>query len=509
MHSSNSRQLLLEDLFKLSANHADYGGTVELENEKYRLRYFPNPEPWLVEEHRETWNRGVRELEQIAPRVIDYLRRKGVDAIEAETKGASVMAWVLRPWLIGNRSSASAVSSAFSAIRESIIMLDANPIELTNELYVRLYNLVHRFHRQGHVRFYVTQGLDDGLTEKHVDSYRNLYRSEFKFLNEHLSVVTGYPSGLRNHPALADYVTRTMARARSDLLPTGFDTFADEAIARFEKCKGLYLRLAESIALPLPIDRKYGDDYKLWREFNYDDDFSKLLSGLKWERATILEMLPVSSEKMQTQDDPVLQFLNQLYELRHKAGLLRRDFIDLNEVQLEREKLSQIASEILEPAYKRWAAVAIGRFGADPDSWAIVADELHKELQDNLSKLPSSVTLAPQSTLNTSSNNPIVKQVERDPKESTTSDLPKVERLAYLAAKYAEAKLGRELKDREAWDYLHENGIEGADELNDYGLPMLNTFSDYLTRARRKLGESRYEKRGGRVGGSIVKQSDL
>lgn len=86
--------------------------------------------------------------------------------------------------------------------------------------------------------------------------------------------------------------------------------------------------------------------------------------------------------------------------------------------------------------------------------------------------------------------------------------LPNSQRLAYLAAKYAEAKNERELTDPEAWDWLNDNGIEGAGEIDSYKLPLKDTFADYMNKARRQLGEKRKTQRRGRTGRSIVKQSE-
>jgi hypothetical protein len=97
--------------------------------------------------------------------------------------------------------------------------------------------------------------------------------------------------------------------------------------------------------------------------------------------------------------------------------------------------------------------------------------------------------------------NPII------PREDVSS-LPKAIRLAYLAAAWAEAKEGRQLTDREAWTYLRENGIENAEGLDSYQLPMQDTFADYLNRARRSLGEKRKTPRGGRTGRSAIRHLD-
>jgi len=87
-------------------------------------------------------------------------------------------------------------------------------------------------------------------------------------------------------------------------------------------------------------------------------------------------------------------------------------------------------------------------------------------------------------------------------------------RKAYLAWRYAESKAGRQLTDREAFDWLKENGIpdDAGDlgELADYKLPAFETFTSYCTKARGILGEQKYSPTAGRpTGKSVVKQSDI
>lgn len=93
------------------------------------------------------------------------------------------------------------------------------------------------------------------------------------------------------------------------------------------------------------------------------------------------------------------------------------------------------------------------------------------------------------------------------PKKDVSS-LSSAQRFAYLAAAYAEAREGRQLTDREAWEYLKENGIEGAEGLDNYELPMRDTFADYMTQARGLLGEKRKTPRGGRKTRSVLRRSD-
>lgn len=76
-------------------------------------------------------------------------------------------------------------------------------------------------------------------------------------------------------------------------------------------------------------------------------------------------------------------------------------------------------------------------------------------------------------------------------------------KLAYLAAQYAEQMNSKQLSDRQSFDWLKENGVEG------YTLPGFDTFTDYLTKARKHMGEQRKTPRAGRPNKSIVKQSEI
>ncbi len=88
-------------------------------------------------------------------------------------------------------------------------------------------------------------------------------------------------------------------------------------------------------------------------------------------------------------------------------------------------------------------------------------------------------------------------------------------RKAYLAFQYAETMNERRLEDREAYEWLRENGFDedkgGLGELADYELPnSLENFRRYVGTARQKLGENKYTRRGGRRhGGSIVRSSEI
>jgi hypothetical protein len=100
-------------------------------------------------------------------------------------------------------------------------------------------------------------------------------------------------------------------------------------------------------------------------------------------------------------------------------------------------------------------------------------------------------------------------------REAVLRQLEPAVRKAYLAFQYAETLIGRRMEDREAYDWLRENGIDQGKgdlgELTDYELPdSLETFRRYLGTARKSLGEGKYTKRGGRTHGrSIVRGNEI
>lgn len=87
--------------------------------------------------------------------------------------------------------------------------------------------------------------------------------------------------------------------------------------------------------------------------------------------------------------------------------------------------------------------------------------------------------------------------------EAAVSTMEKRIQLAYLAAQNAEQRCGKILTDRESFEWIKENDMDG------YSLPVFDTYTDYLTKARKHTGEQRKTPRGGRKNRSIVKQSEL
>ncbi len=73
---------------------------------------------------------------------------------------------------------------------------------------------------------------------------------------------------------------------------------------------------------------------------------------------------------------------------------------------------------------------------------------------------------------------------------------------------------GKRPQDREAYDWLKENGIDAdkgdVGELADYRLPAFDTWGKQLRNARKPLGEQKYTRRGGRpTGRSIVAGKEI
>jgi hypothetical protein len=88
------------------------------------------------------------------------------------------------------------------------------------------------------------------------------------------------------------------------------------------------------------------------------------------------------------------------------------------------------------------------------------------------------------------------------------------ERKAYLVFHFAETKKGERLEDREAYDYVNENGVDqdkgDVGELTNYELPEFDTWARQLRKARKALQEQKYKKRGApRATRSIVKGNQI
>jgi hypothetical protein len=85
-------------------------------------------------------------------------------------------------------------------------------------------------------------------------------------------------------------------------------------------------------------------------------------------------------------------------------------------------------------------------------------------------------------------------------------------RKAYLSFHYAETIAGRQIAYREAYDWLHENGIDPSKddfaESTDYELPSFDTWGRQVREARKALGEQKYSRRAGRATGSSIVRGD-
>ena len=99
-------------------------------------------------------------------------------------------------------------------------------------------------------------------------------------------------------------------------------------------------------------------------------------------------------------------------------------------------------------------------------------------------------------------------------KEEVLAGLEPADRKAYSAYQYAETMAEKRLQDREAYDWLKENGIDAnkgdVGELADYELPDFPTWTRQLRNARNPLGEQKYTRRAGRdTGRSIVTAKEI
>ncbi|MCA9119319.1 MAG: hypothetical protein H6822_06230 [Planctomycetaceae bacterium] len=89
---------------------------------------------------------------------------------------------------------------------------------------------------------------------------------------------------------------------------------------------------------------------------------------------------------------------------------------------------------------------------------------------------------------------PTAQSGKSDNRYETLSKIDRAHCNAYLAFLYAEAIAERRLEDKEAYDWLRENGIEDP-ELGDYVLPAFDTWTRYLRAARKATGEQKYTSR--------------
>lgn len=114
---------LLKVIDLLSIRHQDYPGTNERSSlcGISRLRYFKNRIKGMNEDARLKWNAGVRALDEIAPEVIELLEENGVELVDGETPGATVMNWLLLEKWPANRVSTNALSGAFCLLGNKLL----------------------------------------------------------------------------------------------------------------------------------------------------------------------------------------------------------------------------------------------------------------------------------------------------------------------------------------------------------------------------------------------------
>ena len=229
--------------------------------------------------------------------------------------------------------------------------------------------------------------------------------------------------------------------------------------------------------------------------------------------------------------DPVNAFLSECQKfvnLRRTESLLPRSIDSLGD-----ELLSEHTQQILDSQSNRFrirnslqslqddVATEVIKIGRDPAPiYAIVMSAEqdaskffeHWRTVNPLLKTVSLIMNNQPSGEPTRSNQGKVATGESAEPLTPIDQLQPAHRRAYLAFQYAAVKLERTpegLRDLEAWDYIDENGVEGAGDLDDYALPLPDTFADYLNRARRMLGEPKKRPRTARMGKSTPRQSEV
>ncbi len=89
---------------------------------------------------------------------------------------------------------------------------------------------------------------------------------------------------------------------------------------------------------------------------------------------------------------------------------------------------------------------------------------------------------------------------DRDTSPQFDVEPSKATQLAMLTFEYAQTKKKCQLEDREAYDFLKEQGIQTDEgdcgELSDYSLPAFDTWTRYLREYRQAKGQQKYKRRG-------------
>jgi len=78
---------------------------------------------------------------------------------------------------------------------------------------------------------------------------------------------------------------------------------------------------------------------------------------------------------------------------------------------------------------------------------------------------------------------------------------------AYQSYQYAEKKIGGDVTDRRAYNYLKEHGVEGVE---DFELPIFETWQRYVRFGRKRYGTQKKTPRAGRISGrSTIKPNQI
>jgi hypothetical protein len=110
---------------------------------------------------------------------------------------------------------------------------------------------------------------------------------------------------------------------------------------------------------------------------------------------------------------------------------------------------------------------------------------------------------------------PITPAPDNDVNCESTSDQERLatmkphQKKAYIAGRFAERSLREDATYKEIWDWLKDGGLESIPGLRNYTLPSKNTFQDYYSAARCKMGENRKNRRPNTTSRSVVRPSDL
>lgn len=171
-------EAVLKILERYSSIYPDYPGTIERDGmgEIVRLRYFAKPCEMMIEEQRLDWNRAVRDLDVIAPRILAILEGQGQTIEQAETHGASVMFHFLKDDWKPNRGSINSITNAFRMISNQLEILSKTPPKGKPDRHDVTKWVRKNWHKYGYnkaetVRKYI---------EIHAGTFDQLYKIDLK-----------------------------------------------------------------------------------------------------------------------------------------------------------------------------------------------------------------------------------------------------------------------------------------------------------------------------------------